>query len=198
MSLINQVLQDLEKRHADPEEIRGTARAVRALPEDRASRVRSIVIVAIAVMAVAGGSAWYFVEQRTSAQTPEAVSKVPDTPTPPARAIASSPAQASEVPAASVVSANAQTKSEDKVAQASIAPTPVSQSVAMATQTPVTAPVVQAKPEANSAAANKRAGIAANTTALLAPAKAVAPVLVAPAREPWIARRNRPGWTLAK
>jgi MSHA biogenesis protein MshN len=57
MSLINQVLKDLEQRHAA--EVRGVARAVRPLPEDAPRRGLWIVLALVAAMSVAGTAWWY-------------------------------------------------------------------------------------------------------------------------------------------
>jgi len=59
MSLINQVLQDLEKRHASAES-GALARAVRPLPEERARRGLWIGLGVIAIALVAGTGAWWW------------------------------------------------------------------------------------------------------------------------------------------
>jgi len=59
MSLINQVLKDLEKRHAGAGEVRGEARAVRPLPEHVSRRSLWIALGLIAATAMAGG-AWSY------------------------------------------------------------------------------------------------------------------------------------------
>jgi MSHA biogenesis protein MshN len=57
MSLINQVLKDLEKRHANAD-AGGVTRAVRALPEGRARRGLWIVL-GVTSIAAAGAAAWW-------------------------------------------------------------------------------------------------------------------------------------------
>jgi MSHA biogenesis protein MshN len=57
MSLINQVLKDLEQRHAS--EARGVARAVRPLPEDAPRRGVWIVLGLVGTVLVAATAWWY-------------------------------------------------------------------------------------------------------------------------------------------
>jgi len=57
MSLINQVLKDLEQRHAG--EVRGATRAVRPLPEDTPRRSLWIVLGLVAAGTVSGLAWWY-------------------------------------------------------------------------------------------------------------------------------------------
>lgn len=60
MSLINQVLKDLEKRHASVGEVRVEARAVRPLPQDVPRRSLRIAFGLILLITMGGGAWWLF------------------------------------------------------------------------------------------------------------------------------------------
>jgi MSHA biogenesis protein MshN len=99
MSLINQVLKDLEKRHAG--ETEGAARAVRPLPEEGSRRSLWIVAGLIGAGAL-GGAAWWYV---THAPPTDASSQMAATGNPalapPAPAVPAPPASIAGTPAAS-------------------------------------------------------------------------------------------------
>jgi MSHA biogenesis protein MshN len=59
MSLINQVLIDLEKRHAGVADTGAMARAVRPLPEERSRRGRWIGLAVVVIAMLAGGAWWW-------------------------------------------------------------------------------------------------------------------------------------------
>jgi MSHA biogenesis protein MshN len=100
MSLINQVLKDLERRHAGTDEAAGMARAVRALP-DAPRRSLWIVLGVIVTGALVGGSWWYLsqLERRAAQQAATAQAAVPPLAAAPAPAM---PESASSAPMSAV------------------------------------------------------------------------------------------------
>jgi hypothetical protein len=74
MSLINQVLKDLEKRHANASENGAVTRGVRALPEDRSRRGLWIGLAAITI-AIIAGAAWWWTMRGQDAVPPIAAKK---------------------------------------------------------------------------------------------------------------------------
>jgi len=64
MSLINQVLKDLERRHAG--EDRGAARAVQPLPDDGPRRGLWIALSVLSACVLSGGGAWWYLSRPES------------------------------------------------------------------------------------------------------------------------------------
>jgi MSHA biogenesis protein MshN len=104
MSLINQVLKDLEKRHAG--EMKGAARAVRHLPEEGSRRSLWIVAGLVGAGALGGAAWWYLSHPLSPVKVPDANSRVaataapalaPPLPAPPA-GVAGTPAMSSSGP----------------------------------------------------------------------------------------------------
>ena len=109
MSLINQVLQDLEKRHASGGEARSLHGAVRVLPEPPRGRGWATLIVAGLVLTLggAGGVWWLLPRQEATAARPAAPSPAAQVPAtqlaaahPPTGTSSAPPPQPSNVPAA--------------------------------------------------------------------------------------------------
>ncbi|HVY07060.1 MAG TPA: tetratricopeptide repeat protein [Burkholderiales bacterium] len=91
MSLINQVLQDLEKRHASETELKALPPHVRAVPVPRQSPSRSIAIAAVVMVAVVliGAAAYVFtrrVADETSQPPKVATAPVSEPSAPPVQA----------------------------------------------------------------------------------------------------------------
>lgn len=118
MSLINQVLKDLERRHAGTGEARGMARAVRALPEDAPRRSLWIVSGLIVAGALGGGTWWYLSQpERRPAQSAPSVAATSALAVPRSEAAAPAPA----VPSVAAPTAN-QPAPESAGAQATVSP----------------------------------------------------------------------------
>ncbi len=100
MSLINQVLKDLERRHAGTDEAAGMTRAVRALP-DAPRRSLWIVLGVLVTGALVAGSWWYLSqsERRAAQQASAAQAAVPPIAAAPAPAM---PESASSAPMSAV------------------------------------------------------------------------------------------------
>src|SRR5438270_10918507 len=64
MSLINEMLQDLEKRRASPPEHSGVPRYVRVLPPAHERRMRWSTVSAAAGIVLVAGATWYLYEKR--------------------------------------------------------------------------------------------------------------------------------------
>ena len=74
MSLINQVLKDLEERHATGVEARGLPSSVRALPRPHRKRGRALVLSALLLLAALGTGSWWFgLRQEATAARPALV-----------------------------------------------------------------------------------------------------------------------------
>jgi MSHA biogenesis protein MshN len=89
MSLINQVLKDLEKRHANAAERGAVTRGVRALPDDRSRRGLWIGAGVITIAIIAGCAWWWWTarshdaELPITAKKPAAVGPIANVPTVP-------------------------------------------------------------------------------------------------------------------
>jgi MSHA biogenesis protein MshN len=123
MSLINQVLKDLERRHAGTGEARGMARAVRTLPEDAPRRSRWIVLGLIVAGALGGGTWWYLSqpERRAAPPAPKAAA-APAPAVPQTEAAAPAPAVPSVVAPTANQPAAALVPRESTSAQATVSP----------------------------------------------------------------------------
>ena len=74
MSLINQVLKDLEERHATGVEARGLPSSVRALPRPHRKRGRALVLSALLLLVALGSGSWWFgLRQEATAARPALV-----------------------------------------------------------------------------------------------------------------------------
>ena len=99
MSLINQVLKDLEERHATGVEARGLPSSVRALPRPHRKRGRALVLSALLLLAALGTGSWWFgLRQEATAARPAlvaaAASVAPQPPQPLQSPLAGMPASA--------------------------------------------------------------------------------------------------------
>jgi MSHA biogenesis protein MshN len=63
MSLINEMLQDLEKRRASPPERSDVPRHVRVMPSREGDARRNVIIVGLAIAALGAGVSWYVYDQ---------------------------------------------------------------------------------------------------------------------------------------
>jgi len=99
MSLINQVLKDLERRHAG--EVRGAARAVRPLPEGGGGRRLWIALASVATLCTAGGAAWWYLSPALARNAPLSGEAAPAKPTLPGATAPSSAFVSQTTPSAS-------------------------------------------------------------------------------------------------
>ena len=84
VSLINQVLKDLEKRHANRADVRGLPPSVRPLPEQGGRRAGWLVAVAGLLILVAGGAAawWIFLSPPPAPRPGPTAQPIPQPPAP--------------------------------------------------------------------------------------------------------------------
>ena len=141
MSLINQVLKDLEKRHAGAD-ASGLARALRPLPEERTRLGVWITCAVIAIALAAGGGWWWTMRDRI---VPVLVAKkIPAAQSTPIPGAVPQPAPQPSQPVLAKVDATAAV-----AAPVATNPAPVSAAAlpatgpSSATSTPVSAPAVQ-------------------------------------------------------
>ena len=147
MSLINQMLQDLEKRRASSAERGVLPNHVRLLPQAEKWRISAWIVAAVVVVALLAALAWYFTRPRAVQREPSPIASVQIPPlpgsVPQAAAVAPEPEPAiARVPAAapSVVASS--------IAMSSVRP-PIATSAVIAADTPIAtrpAPPVAAAP----------------------------------------------------
>lgn len=173
MSLINQVLKDLERRHASRADVRGLPPSVRPLPDERGRRSGWLIMLACLALLVAGGAAawWWF---HTPASLPPRLAPVAQPVSPPPSPVSQPPSPVSEAgPAQPAASSEPAATPAAVPPPAEFAPPPAA-STAPATPAPpvaaVTAPPQTAPAERPSSAA----------APVLAPAVASAPALSKP------------------
>ena len=105
MSLINDMLRDLDSRNAATSEREGLARNVRALPGAPAQRSVNPVLLALGAALLGGGAVWLLVQAQTPA-APPAVAAAPaaviEMPAPPMPPVQLEPAPEPSAPASAV------------------------------------------------------------------------------------------------
>jgi len=176
MSLINQVLKDLERRHAG--EGCGAARAVRPLPEDGPRRGLWIALGVLAICVLGGGGAWWYLSGSEShpAATPPLAKKparpaasvpnvAPDSnssPQSPSAATAQAPAANASLPTTPPPPTPAQSVTAPAGPPAKVNPGMAAMSRAPASASgPVSAPPAKALPPTEASAATPTADSAA-------------------------------------
>jgi MSHA biogenesis protein MshN len=180
MSLINQVLKDLEKRHASVDAV-PLARSVRPLPEERARRGRWVVLAALPIGVVIAAAWWWNMRNPpTATATPGNV--------PQAAAIAGSqpqalvnPAQSSSLgepkhaasgPAVTAAPQPADAAAQRAEANMKSAPLAIAASIAAQALRPPVASAVKADPPG----VVERASLPSNRVAIRAPSPPASPL----------------------
>jgi MSHA biogenesis protein MshN len=180
MSLINQVLKDLEKRHASVDAV-PLARSVRPLPEERARRGRWVVLAALPIGVVIAAAWWWNMRNPpTATATPGNV--------PQAAAIAGSqpqalvnPAQSSSLgepkhaasgPAVTAAPQPADAAAQRAEANMKSAPLAIAASIAAQALRPPVAGAVKADPPG----VVERASLPSNRVAIRAPSPPASPL----------------------
>lgn len=150
MSLINRMLQDLDKRHASGAERGVLPKHVRVLPRASAPPVPWWALGIAAALAVISAAAWYVATQPSQRESPviaAAVPAPPAAPVPHASSIAPGAETSAAAPAVTRPDASVSTPVAAHLATATVLPIPSSAVIGSMPAVPVKAPPIAVEPE---------------------------------------------------
>lgn len=143
MSIINQMLRDLDARHASANERAGLPSNLRTLPPEAASRSKGWLLLAAGLL-VGALAAWFILGQQVPQPAPAPVATVTQPPSPPEQLQPAQPASQEIAPAVVAKPAPVPAPAPAPVVAAASKPAPVTSPTVAAPVKPAPAPVVTA------------------------------------------------------